>query len=94
LKDEDDIDIESGLAKAVEVYNRYRKPEVMAILEGLAGRQLVVVFKGTMCSSCGGQDYMDDFSYEASDLLNKAVELVDFECLEDEGFRAWFRLGE
>jgi hypothetical protein len=47
-----------------------------------------------MCSSCEGQDYIEDFAYEASDAMGVGVELIDFEPLVEEGFRARFSVGK
>ena len=82
------------LAAAIEEFNGYRSPEVVATLAGLGRGEATIIFTGTVCRSCGGQDYLEDFAYEASDVLKVPVVLAGFEDVEGGGFRARFRVGE
>jgi len=66
----------------------------VARLEIIKGSVIEVIFTGTACTSCGGQDYIEDFAYEASDGLGRPVTLVNFEALEGGGYRARFEIGE
>ena len=82
------------LVEAVEEFNRFRAPEVKARMVGLDGTRLTVEFDGASCRSCGGQDYLEDFAYEASDLLHKRTDLVSFERIGAHGFVGVYEIEE
>jgi hypothetical protein len=42
--------------KTIEVYNRYRSPEVKAKLVEMKNNGFVIDFEGTFCQSCGVKD--------------------------------------
>ena len=68
--------------KAIEVFNRYRSPEVTAKLIRLEGEELEIEFSGPYCRTCGYYDYFDDFVIEAGDIgLN--IEIESIEDMED-----------
>jgi len=79
---------------AILRYNRYRRPEIVARLERLDGRQLVVSFRGSSCRSCGSYDHMEDFAIEASDLLGVEVRLHSFQPSGTMGYRAEYVIEE
>ncbi len=82
------------LKEAVEAFNRYHAPEVRARLVGLDGTRLTIEFDGASCRSCGGQDYLEDFAYEASDHLHRRTDLVSFERIGACGFVGVYEIGE
>ncbi|MDD3494147.1 MAG: hypothetical protein PHU95_00470 [Candidatus Thermoplasmatota archaeon] len=45
---------------AVETYNRYRSPEATAVLLQARPASLEVLFTGSLCHTCGCQDYLED----------------------------------
>lgn len=55
------------LTKVVEEYNKYRAPEVEALLLHLDDERLVVKFEGSFCYTCALYDYIDDFLMELRD---------------------------
>ncbi|KON32880.1 hypothetical protein AC477_02330, partial [miscellaneous Crenarchaeota group-1 archaeon SG8-32-1] len=59
--------LSDSILKAVEEYNKYRSPEATAKLIEIQKHEFVVEFEGPFCSSCGVQDYIEDFIYELED---------------------------
>ncbi len=47
---------------AIEEYNKFRVPEVIAKLISIDTTSFHVEFTGSFCESCGFYDYFDDFS--------------------------------
>jgi len=82
------------IGRIIDEFNRYRRPEVVASPLVVEGNVLELIFRGTACASCGGQDYIEDFAYEASDGLGRMVTLGNFEALEGGGYRARYEIGE
>lgn len=60
------------IREAIEEYNRYRSPEVVARLVKIEDKRFIVEFRGTFCLTCGFYDYFEDLVY----------------LLEDRGLRA------
>jgi hypothetical protein len=60
-------DLQTKIEGAIELYNRYRSPEVTAELISVRKDRFIVSFKGTFCRTCGFYDYFEDFSYELLD---------------------------
>jgi len=56
------------ILRTIEVYNRYRSPEVTAKLLELEKNGFTIEFEGSFCQSCGVQDYFEDFIYELKSL--------------------------
>ena len=53
-----------SILKTIDIYNKYRSPEVTAKFVELSKNNLIVDFEGAFCQSCGAQDYFEDFIYE------------------------------
>jgi len=49
------------IKKAIEEYNKYRSPEIVAKLTSVSKRSFKVEFTGPFCLTCGFYDYFDDF---------------------------------
>jgi hypothetical protein len=62
--------LSESILKAVEAYNRYRSPEATAKLVEVEKHGFVIEFEGTFCSSCGVQEYFEDFIYELEDITS------------------------
>ncbi|MCS7123864.1 MAG: hypothetical protein NZ932_00380 [Candidatus Bathyarchaeota archaeon] len=56
--------LKDSVVKAIDEYNKYRSPEARAKLVRLSGKELILDFEGSFCSSCGVYDYLEDFIYE------------------------------
>lgn len=56
------------LAKAVEMYNRYRGSEARAKVLRIDGDRVYVKIEGSFCATCGVNDWVDDFRYVLEDL--------------------------
>ncbi len=56
------------VAKGIELYNRFRKPEAEAELVEIREGKAVLVFKGSFCATCGVLDWIRDFCYVLEDL--------------------------
>ena len=61
------IAMRNTIEKVIEEYNKYRAPEVEAILESINNEELKVIFEGSFCFTCGLYDYVDDFKLELED---------------------------
>lgn len=64
--------------EAVNHYNKYRSPEVIASLVRIDGHYFTVKFEGSICFTCGFYDYFDDLIYILVDygVLCKIVEVL------------------
>ena len=62
--------LNESILKAVKNYNRYRSPEATAKLVEVEKHGFVLEFEGAFCSSCGVQDYFEDFIYELEDVIS------------------------
>jgi len=60
--------LEEAISKAIDRYNHYRSPEVIAKLIDVNEGQFVVDFSGPFCKSCAVYDYLDDLIYELKGL--------------------------
>lgn len=74
--------VEDVVKKAIELYNRYRSPEAQAELVSVLGEEVVLVFRGSFCKTCGVLDWIEDFCYVVEDLgleckLESATELEE-----------------
>ena len=56
------------IAEAVEEYNQFRAPEVIAKLLSITKDLIEIRFSGTFCLTCGFYDYFDDFKFILEDL--------------------------
>lgn len=73
----------SIIENAIREYNKYRSPEVVAMLLSINGNKFNLEFTGTFCQTCGFHDYFDDYQIllEEKGLRTKIVEINE----EDEG---------
>ncbi|MFA5364060.1 MAG: hypothetical protein WC325_02635 [Candidatus Bathyarchaeia archaeon] len=85
--------LRSLVLKTVEVYNRYRSPEVTAKLVELENNGFVIDFEGTFCQTCGVKDYFDDFSAELED-INKTeyFEVIKTDPTGPQSFRVHYKV--
>ena len=74
-------EIKSKVNEAVLFYNRYRSPEFTATLIKIDDRSIHIKFTEPFTSTCGINDWVEDFRYLAEDLCLK-LKLV--EIREDE----------
>ena len=86
-RDKNKLFFKSKLYEAVELYNRFRKPEAEASILKVDGNRVYVLFKGSFCRTCGIRDWVEDFKYVLED-LGVENELVDYiEPEEDDDTR-------
>jgi hypothetical protein len=64
--------------RAIVEYNKYRVPEVKAILIDFNENGLRISFEGSYCLTCGFYDYFDDFKITLEDLGLK-TDITDIE---------------
>jgi len=84
--------IEEAISRAIDRYNHYRSPEVIAKLVEVNEGQFVVDFHGPFCKSCGVFDYFDDLIYELKGLTDIQAEVAGFEGTESETIRVRYAL--
>ncbi len=73
------------VAKAAEMYNRYRGAEAKAEVIKVTGDRIYVKIYGSFCLTCGVNDWVEDFRYVLEDLgveaeLEKIIEPPDPEA--------------
>ena len=56
--------IREAVEKAVENYNRYRRPEAAARILEVKEGSVLVEFSGSFCYTCGVYDWIEDLIYE------------------------------
>ena len=66
-----DSDLEATVNKAIEFYNRLRRPEITVKLVFLAPPLLTVSFAGGFCYGCGIHDYVESFANHFKMLTGK-----------------------
>lgn len=76
--------IEDGVARAVELYNRYRSPEAVSRVIEINEDSVKIIFEGHFCKTCGVNDWIEDFKYLLEDVgieaeLENIVEPSDAE---------------
>ena len=77
MEDLTDPHLSKSILKTIEEYNKYRSPEVTAKLVEIKKHSFIIVFDGPFCSSCGVQDYIEDFIYELEDIIKDfRVEII------------------
>ena len=82
-----------ALERAVEEYNRYRRPEAVARLLRVEGDEALLEFTGSFCETCGVYDWLEDFVYEVRDLnLGLDAEIEACRRLSDDAFLVKIRL--
>jgi len=62
-----------SITKAVEVYNRYRRPEAEVTVVSVEEKRLTARFRGPYCITCGVYDWFEDLGYELK-TLNPTIE--------------------
>jgi hypothetical protein len=64
---------------AIELYNKYRSPEVTARLISIDAAGMTLQFEGTFCNTCGFMDYFEDLIFEVKRLasINIRIEYVE-----------------
>ncbi len=83
--------LEQSILKAIEEYNKYRSPEATAKLIEIQKHEFVVEFEGAFCSSCGVQDYIEDFIYELEDITKDfRVEIIKTEPTDTRHFQVHY----
>jgi hypothetical protein len=85
--------LKSVIKKAIDEYNAYRSPEVIAKLIEINEENITVEFKGPFCKSCGIYDYFEDLIYELKNLTRDIeIEIKSIEGLKDEAFIVKYKL--
>ena len=83
-----DAHLNDLVLRAIEVYNRYRSPEVTAKIVGIKKDGFIIEFKGPFCQSCGVNDYFEDFIHELEDISGAfSVEVKATEPAGPQSFR-------
>jgi len=73
--------------RAVDSYNRYRKPEAEASLVKVRGNELVVDFEGSFCWTCGVYDFFEDLIYEVKNLHQVEMKVLSYKPIGFEKYR-------
>ncbi|MGB9853743.1 MAG: hypothetical protein ACPLRY_02920 [Candidatus Bathyarchaeales archaeon] len=73
--------------KAIEEYNKYRRPEAKAKPVKINEKELVLDFEGSFCRTCGVSDYLEDFIYELQKLVNVKIKIASFKEHKPETIR-------
>lgn len=81
----DQITLTKLLELAVKRYNRYRGAESRATIVKTDNDVVIVAFEGSFCTTCGINDWVDDFRYVIEDLGGQAqlVSIIEPESLEE-----------
>ncbi len=66
----------SKILMTVHEYNKYRSPEATAHILKIENNDVVIVFEGPFCDTCGVVDWIEDFIYEAEN-FNIKLKLID-----------------
>ena len=83
-------DFAKSVLRTIEVYNRYRSPEVTAKLVELERDSFTVEFEGSFCQSCGVQDYFEDFIHELEAVSGFEVEIDEIEQISPRSFKVQY----
>ena len=79
--------------RTIDVFNRYRSPEVTAKLVEIDKDGFTLDFEGSFCTSCGVRDHFEDFIYELETISkNLKAELVATKPTGSESFRVQYRI--
>ncbi|MCS7110785.1 MAG: hypothetical protein N3D82_05345 [Ignisphaera sp.] len=62
------VGIKESIAKAVELYNRYRSPEAVSKIIEIKGNSIKIAFEGHFCATCAVNDWIEDFKYVLEDI--------------------------
>ena len=65
------IELEAELKKAIQLYNRFHSPQVVAKLVVASPMLVTVSFSGGVCYGCGVTDIVDEFSNQLKALTGK-----------------------
>ncbi len=88
-----DPNLQDSILKTIEIYNKYRSPEVTAKFVELSKKYLIIEFEGPFCQSCGVQDYFEDFIYEFNEVVKDLnVEIDRIDSVGPLSFRVFYTL--
>jgi uncharacterized protein YozE (UPF0346 family) len=92
MGDLSDPNLRDSILKTIQIYNKYRSPEVTANFVELS-KYLVIEFQGPFCQSCGVQDYFEDFIYDFREVVKGLnVEIDRIESVGPQSFRVYYIL--
>jgi hypothetical protein len=81
------------ILRTIDIFNRYRSPEVTAKLVEIDKDGFTLDFEGSFCTSCGIRDHFEDFIYELETISkNVKAELVATKPTGPESFRVKYRI--
>ena len=76
------------ISRTIEIYNRYRSPEVKAKLLSLDNQGFTIEFEGIFCQSCGVVEYFEDFIFHLKSLNKRVdVEIQGYEQIGTQSLR-------
>jgi hypothetical protein len=79
--------------RTIDIFNKYRSPEVTAKLVEIDKDGFTLDFKGSFCTSCGVRDHFEDFIYELETITkNFSAELTETKPTGSESFRVQYRI--
>ena len=79
--------------RTIDIFNRYRSPEVTAKLVEINKDGFTLDFEGSFCTSCGVRDHFEDFIYELETISKKfKAELVTTKPTGSESFRVQYTI--
>jgi hypothetical protein len=79
--------------RTIDIFNRYRSPEVTAKLVEINKDGFTLDFEGSFCTSCGVRDHFEEFIYELETISKKfKAELVTTKPTCSESFRVQYRI--
>lgn len=86
-------DLSKHLSRTIDVYNRYRSPEVTAKLVKQERDGFTIEFRGVLCQSCGAQDYFEDFIYDFEEVNGRVeAEIGKIKQINPQSFRVYYRI--
>lgn len=81
------------ILKTINIFNRYRSPEVTAKLVKIDENGFTLDFEGSFCTNCGVRDHFEDFIYELEIITkNFSAELAETKPTGAESFRVKYRI--
>ena len=75
------------IQRAIERFNRFRSPEAHAEFEAFDKKELIVLFSGAFCRTCGVLDYFEDLIIELDAEASIDLSVVNFENIDKATFR-------
>ncbi|MFW6122573.1 MAG: hypothetical protein ACOC80_16960 [Petrotogales bacterium] len=84
--------LKNDISRTIDIYNRYRSPEITAILIAADEDTFVIDFEFSSCAVLA-KDHFEDFIYELERINNTfKVEIIDTKSIGPQKFRVQYRI--